>query len=107
MITIHLVSANGSTNTLQGKPGMSLMQTAINANAPGIEAECGGMLVCSTCHVIVRAPFAQRLPLPEPDEIAMLEFTASPHQTGSRLSCQIQLSDALDGLIVDLPPSQY
>ena len=107
MITIHLVAADGATTTLEGKPGFSLMETAVHANAKGIEADCGGLLTCATCHVIVREPFLSQLPPAADDEVAMLDFTATPAQPGSRLSCQIHLTDALDGLTVDLPASQH
>jgi 2Fe-2S ferredoxin len=107
MITVHLVSADGSTRSLQGRPDMSLMEVAVNANAPGIDADCGGLLVCATCHVMVREPFASRLPPPAADELDMLGFTAAPRQPNSRLSCQVHLSDALDGLTADLPASQH
>lgn len=109
MINIHLVgpaSAPGET-TLEGKPGESLMQAAVAANVTGIEADCGGLLTCATCHVYVREPFASRLPPPSDDELGMLEFTASPRKPNSRLSCQIELGDDLDGLTVDLPESQH
>lgn len=107
MIQVHLVPAGGGAPlTVQGKPGQSLMQAAVAANAKGIEAECGGLLTCATCHVYVREPFASRLPAAEADETGMLEFTASPRQPNSRLSCQIHLDDSLDGLTVDLPPTQ-
>jgi ferredoxin, 2Fe-2S len=109
MIKIHLVgpaSAPGET-TLQAKPGESLMQAAVAANVTGIEADCGGLLTCATCHVYVREPFASRLPRPSDDELGMLEFTASPRKPNSRLSCQIELGEALDGLTVDLPESQH
>ena len=109
MITIRLFPADapdGSPIELTCKPGQSLMQAAVAANAAGIEADCGGLMTCATCHVYVREPFASRLPLPVEDEDAMLEFTASPRKANSRLSCQIALSEALDGLAVDLPPTQ-
>ena len=107
MIKVHLVPAGGGEPlTLETKPGQSLMQAAVAANVHGIEAECGGLLTCATCHVYVREPFASRLPPPSGDETGMLEFTASPRQPNSRLSCQIDLSAALDGLTVDLPPTQ-
>ncbi|MCJ0763703.1 2Fe-2S iron-sulfur cluster-binding protein [Variovorax sp. CYS-02] len=77
------------------------------ANIAGIEADCGGLLTCATCHVYVREPHAAQLPPPDGDERGMLEFTAAPCRPGSRLSCQIQLTDALDGLTVDLPPNQH
>jgi len=83
------------------------MQAAVDANVAGIEADCGGMLTCGTCHVYVREPHASLLPAPGPDEMAMLEFTASPRQANSRLSCQVELTEALDGLTVDLPASQH
>ena len=107
MIQVHLVPA-GATDpiTLDCKPGQSLMQAAVAANVHGIEAECGGLLTCATCHVYVREPHASRMPPPSGDELGMLEFTASPRQANSRLSCQIDLSSALDGLTVDLPPTQ-
>lgn len=107
MIKIHLVAPDGSETTLQAKPGESLMQAAVAANVRGIEADCGGLLTCATCHVYVREPFAAQLPPPQDDELGMLEFTAAPRQPNSRLSCQIQLVPALDGLTVDLPLTQH
>jgi ferredoxin, 2Fe-2S len=107
MIKIHLVAADGAETTLEAKPGQSLMQAAVAANVRGIEADCGGLLTCATCHVYVREPFAAQLPPPQDDELGMLEFTAAPRQANSRLSCQIELAPALDGLTVDLPPTQH
>ena len=108
-IRIHFhgpAPAQGET-TVEGRKGESLMQAAIAANVKGIEADCGGLLTCATCHVYVREPFASRLPPPQDDELAMLEFTASPRKPGSRLSCQVELGPDLDGLQVDLPESQH
>jgi 2Fe-2S ferredoxin len=107
MITIHFVAASGSQTRLQARTGDSLMQAAVSHNLPGIAADCGGLATCATCHVYVREPFASRLPPPQEDELAMLEFTAAPRQPNSRLSCQIALDEALEGLTVDLPPNQY
>ena len=108
-IRVHLhgpASAPAET-TIEGRTGESLMQAAVAANVKGIEADCGGLLTCATCHVYVREPFAGRLPPPQDDELAMLEFTASPRKPGSRLSCQVELGPELDGLQVDLPESQH
>ena len=108
MITIHLHGpAEGAHRQLQAKPGQSLMQAAVAANAPGIEADCGGLMTCATCHVYVREPFASRLPPPSSDEAGMLGFTAAERRATSRLSCQITLDESLDGLAVDLPDSQH
>jgi 2Fe-2S ferredoxin len=111
VITVHLVEASESgsaqTHTLQCQPGKSLMQAAVDANIPGIEADCGGLLTCGTCHVFVREPWASLLPPPDADELSMLDFTATPRRPHSRLSCQIRLALELDQLTVDLPHSQH
>lgn len=107
MIKIHLVGPDGSETTLEARTGESLMQAAVAANVDGIAADCGGMLTCATCHVYVREPFASRLPAPQPDELGMLEFAAAERRPTSRLSCQIELTQELDGLAVELPATQY
>jgi len=110
-ITIKFIAATpdgqGAGSTFSFKTGQSLMQAAVEANVKGIEADCGGLMTCATCHVYVREPHASLLPAPAPDELAMLEFTASPRKPNSRLSCQIDLTEAMDGLTVDLPDSQH
>lgn len=106
MITIRFIEAAGALQ-VQCKTGQSLMQAAVAANVRGIEADCGGLMTCATCHVYVREPQASELPPPSDDELGMLEFTASPRKPNSRLSCQIELTEALDGLTVDLPESQH
>ncbi|MEZ5700877.1 MAG: 2Fe-2S iron-sulfur cluster-binding protein, partial [Burkholderiaceae bacterium] len=106
MITLHFTTSDGATQTIQGKPGQSLMQAAEKAGLPGIAADCGGSLTCATCHVKVDSEWASRLPQASADEEAMLDFTASPREAHSRLSCQIALTPELDGLVVHLPPTQ-
>jgi len=105
MITVHFIS--GEAREVHCKTGQSLMQAAVAANVQGIEADCGGMMTCGTCHLFVREPHASTLPAPSADELGMLEFTAEPRRPNSRLSCQIELTDALDGLTVDLPETQH
>ena len=111
MITIKFVApgnpAQRADTTLECKTGQSLMQAAVAANVTGIDADCGGLMTCGTCHVYVRQPHAGRLPPPSTDEQGMLDFTAAPRQPNSRLACQIELTDALDGLTVDLPTTQH
>ena len=106
-ITINLIAADGSTTRISGKPGKSLMEAAVSAGIEGIAADCGGLLTCATCHVHVREPYASSLPPPDGEELGMLEFTAAPRSPASRLSCQIKLTSALDGLTVELPSTQY
>lgn len=111
MITVRFVTAQADASitetVVQAPAGVSLMQAATAADVAGIAADCGGSLTCATCHVHVRQPWLDQLPPASEDEIAMLEFTASARRPDSRLSCQLRLTQALDGLTVDLPPTQY
>ncbi len=111
MITLHFIAKNdpltlGSVH-FAAKTGQSLMRGALAGGVEGIAADCGGSLTCATCHVMVHEPWASQLPPPTAEERDMLAFTAVSAQPNSRLSCQIQLTDALDGLTVDLPDTQY
>jgi 2Fe-2S ferredoxin len=106
-ITIHFFAQDGAATRLECKTGQSLMQAAVGANVAGIDADCGGLMTCGTCHVYVREPFASQLPAMSSDESGMLEFAAAPRESHSRLSCQIELTEALDGLTVDLPATQH
>jgi 2Fe-2S ferredoxin len=107
MITVHFIAPEGRRLTLAAGVAQSLMRAALEAGIDGIKADCGGTMSCATCHVIVDAAWAARLPPPTPDEDAMLEMTAAPRRPTSRLSCQIALDDDLDGLTVTLPETQY
>jgi 2Fe-2S ferredoxin len=107
MIRIRFIANDQSHQDIEAAPGQSLMKAAVDANVKGIEADCGGTLTCATCHVMVDAPWTEKLPPASPDELDMLDFAASPVQPTSRLSCQLQLTPALDGLVVRLPSSQH
>ena len=106
-ITVHFKTQNGVNIDIEAKVGQSLMAAATAKNMAGIAADCGGLMTCSTCHVFVEEPFASALGSADAEELAMLAFTATPCQSNSRLSCQITLSEALDGITVTLPASQY
>lgn len=106
-ITLTLHTAEGQPLYVTGRTGKSLMQAAVAAGVDGIAADCGGCLTCATCHVVVDAEWAARLPAASADEQAMLDMTATPREATSRLSCQIELTAALDGLRVRLPATQY
>lgn len=93
--------------TVKAKPGQSLMQVALAGDIDGVAADCGGTLTCATCHVMVREPWFSQLPPMQSDEQGMLEFAAVERQANSRLSCQIVVTESLDGMQVDLPESQY
>ena len=106
-VTLHLIEADGTRHALAAATGQSLMRAATDAGIDAIKADCGGLMTCATCHVIVAPEWADKLPAPSSDEQAMLEMTAAPRQPTSRLSCQIDLGDALDGRTVELPATQY
>lgn len=106
-LTVHLIHPDGTRQSLPAHPGQTLMRVATDAGVSAIVADCGGLLTCATCHVYVAPDWVGRLPAVTPDETAMLEMTASPCRPESRLSCQIVLQSALDGLTVSLPDSQY
>jgi 2Fe-2S ferredoxin len=107
MITINFIASDAISKTVQAKIDQSLMEAAVAGGITGIAADCGGTLTCATCHVLVREPFASQLPPADAEERAMLAFTAVAATPASRLSCQIRLNPALDGLTVELPASQY
>ena len=105
MAKITYIEHNGTEHVIDVKPGLSVMEGAVKNNIPGIDADCGGACSCATCMVYVPEDWLGRLPAKDSTEQSMLEFC--PHvQANSRLSCQIQVSDALDGLRLKVPQSQ-
>ncbi len=110
LIELHFIHPDGSRSSGKAKTGQSLMQAALAMDIDEVAADCGGLLTCATCHVYLDDPDPARaaaLPAVSADEDSMLEFAALPRQASSRLSCQIPLTPALDGLQVRLPESQY
>jgi len=106
-VTVQLVEPDGTGHALVAPIGTSLMRAAVAAGIDGIKADCGGVMTCATCHVYVDPSWLARLPPPSGDEDAMLEMTAAPRSPTSRLSCQLQLTPALDVLVATLPETQY
>jgi 2Fe-2S ferredoxin len=105
MPRITFVDHRGGARIVEIPAGHSLMEGAVNNDVAGILADCGGACSCATCHVLVDPDWVDALPPREAMEEDMLEFAIEPGPT-SRLSCQITITDALDGLIVTLPASQ-
>lgn len=105
MARITFIDHDGVPTVVELPPGGSLMAGAVANNVPGIDADCGGACACGTCHVHVSEAWWDRLDEKTPAEVAMLDFApgAGP---GSRLSCQITVTVALDGLTVRIPASQ-
>ena len=107
MPTVCLITPDGRPLKVPARSRQSLMRAAVDAGVAEIAADCGGLLNCATCHVIVDDAWAARLPPPSADEQTMLELTAAPREPGSRLSCQIVIDETLDGLVARLPSRQY
>jgi 2Fe-2S ferredoxin len=105
MPKITYIEHDGSARTVDAELGATVMETAIRNNVPGIVAECGGACSCATCHVHVDEAWSEKVGPPSPMEEDMLDFAFDVKPT-SRLSCQIKVTDALDGLIVRTPSQQ-
>ena len=106
MPDITFIHPDGTAQGMEAPEGASVMQVATGADVAGIVAECGGSAMCATCHVYVDDAWAARLPAPLGNELEMLECTAAERLPTSRLSCQIKITAALDGLVVRIPESQ-
>lgn len=105
MARITFIEASGEAHVVEAQPGYSVMEAAIFNEVPGIEAVCGGACVCSTCHCYIDAAARAELQAQSPEELGLLE--GHPDETeDSRLSCQIKVTKALDGLTVRLPARQ-
>lgn len=105
MATITYVTVDGTPYKVEASPGTTVMEAAVRNNVPGIEAECGGACACATCHVYVDDAWAEATGKPEPMEEDMLDFAYDVRPT-SRLSCQIRITEALDGLVLHIPERQ-
>ena len=106
MAKITYIEFDGTEHTIDVKNGLSVMEGAIKNNVPGIDADCGGACACATCHVYVDEAWREKVGPPNAMEESMLDF-AENVAANSRLSCQIKVSDALDGLVVRMPESQH
>ena len=103
---VTYIANDGKQTTLDIPLGTSVMQAAVMHGVDGIVAECGGSCMCATCHVYVRGDQLEKCPPMQADEDAMLEGTASPRRPNSRLSCQLLISEKMEGLVVNLPETQ-
>ena len=105
MPKITYIEHNGKSHTLEVANGLSVMEGAVQNNIPGIDADCGGSCACATCHVYVDEKWFYKLSNKESAEEDMLDMAFEPKQF-SRLSCQLTVSDMLDGLVVKMPSKQ-
>ena len=105
MAKITYVTHDKKTHTVEVQSGLTVMEGAVQNDIPGIDADCGGGMACATCHVYVKEEWLDKLPTKEDGEEDMLDMAFEPKKN-SRLSCQLIVSDELDGLIVNIPSKQ-
>ena len=105
MAKITYIEHNGTNHTVDVQNGLTVMEGAVQNNIPGIDADCGGSMACATCHVYVKDDWYDKTNKKNEGEDDMLDQAYEPKKN-SRLSCQIIVSDDLDGLVVDMPEKQ-
>jgi ferredoxin, 2Fe-2S len=106
MPKITYIEYGGTQHIVEVSTGLTVMQGARDNGIPGIKADCGGACACSTCHVYVDPAWVDILPARERIEEDMLDFAYEADPIRSRLTCQIKVTDALDGLVVQMPEKQ-
>jgi 2Fe-2S ferredoxin len=104
MAKITYIEPDGNRQTLDVPDGWSVMEGAVDRGIEGIVAQCGGSCSCATCHVYV---VSGKVAEPAEEELEMLEMVAAERRPNSRLSCQLEVGPALDGLVVQIPDTQY
>lgn len=106
MAKITYIEHNGTEHVVDVPNGLTVMEGARDNNIPGIEADCGGACACSTCHVYVAPDWVSKLPEKDDMEADMLDFAYEPDPERSRLTCQLRVTDELNGLVVQMPEKQ-
>ena len=105
MPKITYIDSAGNSKTVEVEKGLTVMEGATQNNVPEIDADCGGSMACATCHVYVKEEWFNKLPKKEDGEEDMLDMAFEPKKN-SRLSCQILVTEELDGLVVSIPSKQ-
>ena len=105
MSKITYQDTKGNSKTIDVENGLTVMEGAIQNDIPGIDADCGGAMACATCHVYVKEEWFNKIPKAEDAEVDMIDMAHEPKKN-SRLSCQIIVTDELDGLEVTTPEKQ-
>lgn len=106
MAKITFQQPDGTSQVVEAENGVTVMEAAKQNDVPGIEAECGGACACATCHVYVDAAWKDKTGSPSEMEEDMLDFAFEPDPNRSRLTCQLKVTDALNGLVVQMPEKQ-
>jgi 2Fe-2S ferredoxin len=106
MAKVTYIEHNGTEHVVNVDNGMTAMEGARDSNIPGIDGDCGGACACSTCHAYLHPDWVEKVPAMDAMEEDMLDFAFEPDMSRSRLTCQIVITDAMDGLIMQLPEKQ-
>ncbi len=106
MVKITFVEHDGSQTQVEAEPGQSLMKAATYGSVPGISADCGGNAACGTCRIYVPAEWRDCFAAPKANEQEMIDFSEDTTE-GVRLACQTKVSEAMGGMVLDLPESQH
>ncbi len=106
MAKITYIEFGGKEHVVDVATGLTVMEGARDNNIPGIEADCGGACACSTCHVYIDESWVEKLPAKDAMEEDMLDFAYEPDPVRSRLTCQVKVTDDLEGLVVHMPEKQ-
>jgi 2Fe-2S ferredoxin len=106
MVKITFVQGDGSRQVVEAAPGLTVMEAAKTEDVPGIDAECGGACACATCHVYIEPEWVEAVGKASEMEEDMLDFAFDVREE-SRLSCQIRITEKLDGLVVRVPAKQF
>jgi 2Fe-2S ferredoxin len=106
MAKITFIEHDGNEHIVDVPAGLTVMEAARDNGVPGIDGDCGGACACSTCHVYIDPAWVERLPAKDAMEEDMLDFALNPDPVTSRLTCQIRVTDDLDGLRVKMPERQ-
>jgi ferredoxin, 2Fe-2S len=102
MTKVIFIGQDGSRHEVDATSGQTLMQEAIDNEVPGILADCGGSCACATCHCYIDEAWIDKVGAPNVHEEGLLDFATAPRKPTSRLSCQVVLTDEMDGLIVEI-----
>ena len=105
MTKITYITSENKVHEIEVDNGLTVMEGAVQNDISGIDADCGGAMACATCHVYVKEDWLNKLPKKEDGEEDMLDMAFEP-KTNSRLSCQLIVSDEIDGLVVNIPSKQ-
>ena len=105
MAKITYITHDKKNHTIDIQNGLTVMEGAVQNNIPGIDADCGGSMACATCHVYVKEEWLNKIPKAEEAEVDMIDVAFEPKKN-SRLSCQLIVTDELDGLTVSTPEKQ-